>query len=262
MADTNPFGNLTILETVNLGLLDFARSLRPILVIAALPTLITALYQMLVSAATAGGTPIWTTVALMLPEYLIAAPFYMALLYQLSRIRHTPPTPPRDAMFAGLALLRPFLMTSLILLAVLLLAGVILSVTIQSTAEGQLNIGLAGLIGILLVYALLLAASFYPHIILFDQLSGVTALKASLALFRRYWLRALAVLVFPVMLILILQSLLLQMLGFDNVAPGEPLPSPGFITALLTQLLSWLILGIFEGVRLALFQDLRARDSS
>jgi len=263
MAATIPFGKLSILETVNLGLTDVARSLRELLLIAAAPTLLTALYQSAVSAATADGVPIWTTALLMLPEFLISAPFYMALLYQLSRIRHSPPTPPRDALFAGLALLRPYIKTSLILVSSLLAVSIIvLGVTLQAGPDGQVVIGLAGLVGILLIIGALLALSFYPHVILFEQRSGIAALKRSLLLFRANWLRILAVLVLPMMLIMLMQSLLFQLLGLGHVTAGETPPDPGFIGTLLIQLFSWAILGIFEGVRLVLFQDLLARPAS
>lgn len=263
MADTTPLGKLSILETVNLGLLDFARSLKAILIIAVLPALLTTLLQALLSASTSDDTSMLSTVLLALPEYVIAAPFYMALLYQISRIRHSPPTPPRDSLFAGLALFKPYMITSLMLVAMLIAAGmIILSMTAQAGEGGQPVIGLAGLIGALFIALATLALSFYPLFILFDQHTGIEALKDSLTLFRSHWRRIMAVLIFPVMLVLMMQSLLLQLLGFGNVAAGEAPPTPGFLAILIIQLFSWIILGVFESVRLLLFQDLRARVAS
>ena len=255
MPDTNPFGKLTILETVNRGLMDVIQVARPVLLLVILPSLLAGFYQFAVFDGIDKDTGIATYILIFTPEYLIAAPFYMAMLYLISRGRRQPATSPRDAVFAGIALFPPFVLTTLLLLLLIAAAGLLLGLLIQ-VQDGQLVIGLGGLLAILLLYLLLLALSFYPLFILFEQRTGIAALKASLGLFRSHWRRILAVLFFPVMLILLLQNLWLQLL---NATIGTEATSPGLALTLLGQMYSWVVLAVFEGVRLSLFQDLQAR---
>ncbi len=254
MADTNKLGTYSVLETVNNGLMDFTVAIRPLLVLLALPSLLTGIYQYLVFGDMGKDTSITDFAIAMIPEYLIAAPFYMALLYLISRVRHNPAATPKDSALAGIALFMPFVLTTLLVLVLVVVAALLLSMVVQ-VQDGQLVLGLPGLIAIIGLYGVLLALSFYPHIILFEQRSAVTALKESLGLFRRYWRRILAVLFFPVMLVLLLQNLWLYVV----VASSDVDQSPGLLTTLISQLVSWGILGLFESVRLTLFQDLRTR---
>jgi hypothetical protein len=254
MADTNKLGTYSVLETVHNGLMDISVAIRPLLVLLALPSLITGVYQYIVFADFQKDTPITTFVTAMIPEYLISAPFYMALLYLISRVRHEPPTTPKDSALAGVALFMPFVLTTLLVLVVVIVAALLLSLVIQ-VQDGQLVIGLPGLIAIIGLYGVLLALSFYPHIILFEQRSGITALKQSLGLFRRYWRRILAVLFFPVMLVLLIQNLWLYVV----IGTSGTDETPGLLITIISQVVSWGILGLFEAVRLTLFQDLRAR---
>jgi len=84
MAEPKAFGSYDILEIVNLGLMDFVHSLRAVLIIAAIPSLLTVLYGALVTVDE--NTSQWALIAILLPANLISAPFYMALLYQISKI--------------------------------------------------------------------------------------------------------------------------------------------------------------------------------
>jgi hypothetical protein len=257
MAEPKSFGDFDILETVNHGLMDFFHSLRPLLLIAAIPSILTVLYGALVSVDE--NTSQLALIAILLPANLISAPFYMALLYQLSRIRHSPATRPTDSLLAGVALLWPFVKTTLMVAALLIAAGLMLAPLVGLNPEGQVVIGPLGLVVVLALLVGLIAFSFYPQVILFDQRSGVLALGDSIKLFRAHWKRCLAVLAFPAMLSLMAQVLWSQASGIDT---PQAATNAGPLLSFLAQLVSWLIIAMFESIRLVLFQDLRARNAS
>lgn len=254
MADPKTFGNYDILEIVNLGLMDFFHSLRPLLIIAAIPSLLSVLYAAMVSID--DNSSQWALIAILLPANLISAPFYMALLYQLSRIRHSPPTQPVDSLLAGLALFWPFVKTTLLLAAVLIGFGLLLAPLVAINPEGEMVIGPLGLVLILLLLAGLIAVSFYPLVVLFDQRAGIQALGDSVKLFRTHWKRCLGVMIFPAMLSLMVQVLWSQISGINT---PQAAAEAGIPLLFLAQLVSWMIIALFEATRLVLFQDLRAR---
>ena len=254
MAAPKTFGNYDILEIVNLGLMDFFRSLRPFLIIAALPSLLSVLFTAMVN--TDENASQWALIATLVPANLISAPFYMALLYQLSRIRHSPPTSPIDSLLAGLALFWPFIKTTLLLVAMLFVVGLMLTPMVAMNPLGQLVIGPIGLVLIAALIVGLIAVSFYPQIVLFDQRAGTPALTGSIKLFRAHWKRCLAVMLFPAMLSLMIQVLWAQASGIDT---PQAAADAGLLLSFLAQLVSWVIIGLLEATRLVLFQDLRAR---
>lgn len=256
MTDPKTFGNHDILEIVNLGLMDFFRSLQPLLIIAAIPSLLSVLYAAMFTVDDSSSQ--LEMLAILLPANLISAPFYMALLYQLSRIRHSPPTKPVDSLLAGVALFWPFVKTTLLLAAVLIGVGMMLAPLVALNPEGQLVIGPVGLILVVLMIVGMIAVSFYPQVVLFDQRSGVQALGDSIKLFRAHWKRCLGVMIFPAMLSLMVQVLWAQISGINT---PQAAAEAGLLLSFLAQLVSWMIIGMFEATRLVLFQDLRARDT-
>jgi len=257
MADPKSFGNYDILEIVNLGLMDFFHSLRPFFIIAAIPSLLTVLYSSLVTVDE--NTSQQALIAILLPANLIAAPFYMALLYQISRVHHSPATKPGDALLAGVALLWPFIKTTLLVAVLLISAGMLLTPLVGMNPEGQVVIGPLGLVVVLVLILGLIAMSFYPQAILFNRRSGINALGDSIKLFRGHWKRCLAVLAFPAMLSLMVQMLWAQISGIDS---AQAVAEAGLLLSFMAQLVSWLVIGMFEAIRLVLFQDLRARDAA
>lgn len=250
-------GRFTITETVFRGLAGVAGIARPLALLLVIPSLLAGIYQFVAMANIDPDASLVVYLLALVPESLIAAPFYLAMLYMISRAGQPQPTGPRDAIFAGIALFRPFVLTSLLLLVLIVGGALFLGLLLAQAKDGNALIGLIALLVVLATYLALLGVSFYPLFILYRQLSGLAALQASLALFKAYWWRVLGVLFFPAMLVLLLQNLWLQLLAATDLT--QPDSRPGLPLTLLGQIYSWTLLAAFEGVRVTLFQDLQAR---